>query len=375
MKHYVLLTLALLALSAGALQAQDLTGTWQGTIMTARELRMVIKISSADGGGLRGVLYSIDQSPQPIASTVALQGTTVKVSIAAAGVTYEGRLSADGNTITGNWNQGSTSLPLNLTRATSATAWALPAAPVPPKPMAADASPAFEVATIKPSKPETQGKGVLVRGRQFSTVNMSVSDLMTFAYGVHARQISGPEWLETEKYDVVAQPDAEGQPNDKQWKVMVQKLLADRFMLTFHRDKQELPVYAITTAKTGSKLTRSEGDPNGLPGMFFRGLGVLPAVNASIADLAGVLQTAVLDRPVVDQTGIAGRYDFTLTWTPDESQFAGLGIRVPPPAANAVNAPPGLFTAIQEQLGLRLESTKAPVDVLVVDRAEKPSAN
>jgi uncharacterized protein (TIGR03435 family) len=375
MKHYALLTVALLALTAGALQAQDLTGTWQGTIMTVRDLRMVIKISNADGGELRAVLYSIDQSPQPIASRVTLEGSTVKVSVAAAGVTYEGRLSADGNTITGNWMQGSTSLPLNLTRATSETAWALPAAPVPPKPMAADASPAFEVATIKPSKPETQGKGVLVRGRQFSTVNMTVSDLMTFAYGVHTRQISGPEWLETEKYDVVAQPDAEGQPNDKQWKVMVQKLLADRFMLTFHRDKQELPVYAIVTAKTGSKLTRSQGDPNGLPGMFFRGLGVLPAVNASIADLAGVLQTAVLDRPVVDQTGITGRYDFTLTWTPDESQFAGLGIRVPPPAANAANAPPGLFTAIQEQLGLRLESTKAPVDVLVVDRAEKPSAN
>jgi uncharacterized protein (TIGR03435 family) len=375
MKHYALLTVALLALTAGALQAQDLTGTWQGTIMTVRDLRMVIKISNADGGELLAVLYSIDQSPQPIASRVTLEGSTVKVSVAAAGVTYEGRLSADGNTITGNWMQGSTSLPLNLTRATSETAWALPAAPVPPKPMAADASPAFEVATIKPSKPETQGKGVLVRGRQFSTVNMTVSDLMTFAYGVHTRQISGPEWLETEKYDVVAQPDAEGQPNDKQWKVMVQKLLADRFMLTFHRDKQELPVYAIVTAKTGSKLTRSQGDPNGLPGMFFRGLGVLPAVNASIADLAGVLQTAVLDRPVVDQTGITGRYDFTLTWTPDESQFAGLGIRVPPPAANAANAPPGLFTAIQEQLGLRLESTKAPVDVLVVDRAEKPSAN
>jgi uncharacterized protein (TIGR03435 family) len=81
---------------------------------------------------------------------------------------------------------------------------------------------------------------------------------------------------------------------------------------------------------------------------------------------------AVLDRPVVDQTGLPGRFDFSLVWTPDESQFGGMGGRVPPPAGDA---PPGLFTAIQEQLGLRLESTKSPVEVLVVDRVEKPSEN
>jgi uncharacterized protein (TIGR03435 family) len=86
------------------------------------------------------------------------------------------------------------------------------------------------------------------------------------------------------------------------------------------------------------------------------------------------MQTAVLDRPVVDRTGLPGRYDFTLTWTPDESQFRGLGVRVPPPSGDP-NAPPGLFTAVQEQLGLKFESTSAPVDVLVIDRAEKPSEN
>jgi uncharacterized protein (TIGR03435 family) len=93
-----------------------------------------------------------------------------------------------------------------------------------------------------------------------------------------------------------------------------------------------------------------------------------------MANFAGTMQMVVLDRPVVDQTGLAGRYDFTLNWTPDETQFGGAGLRVPPPSDNA-NAPPGLFTAIQEQLGLRFESTKAPVDVLVVDRVEKPTEN
>jgi uncharacterized protein (TIGR03435 family) len=133
-------------------------------------------------------------------------------------------------------------------------------------------------------------------------------------------------------------------------------------------------VYAIVVGKNGPKLTKSEGDPNGLPGLFFRGLGVLPARNATMADFAGVMQGAVLDRPVVDQTGLSGRFDFTLTWTPDEFQFGGLGIRVPPPADNAA-APPDLFTAMQEQLGLKLEATKAPAEVFVVDRVEKPSAN
>jgi uncharacterized protein (TIGR03435 family) len=86
------------------------------------------------------------------------------------------------------------------------------------------------------------------------------------------------------------------------------------------------------------------------------------------------MQTAVLDRPVVDQTGLPGRYDFLLTWTPDETQFGGLGVKVPPPTDKA-DAPPDLFTAIQQELGLKLESTKAQVDVLVVDKVEKPTEN
>jgi len=173
---------------------------------------------------------------------------------------------------------------------------------------------------------------------------------------------------------VTAKPEGEGQPNDKQWKIMVQKLLADRFQLTFHREKKELSVYAIVVGKNGPKLTKSAGNPSGLPGLFFRGLGNLPATNATIADFAGVMQSAVLDRPVVDQTGLEGRFDFQLKWTPDETQFGGMGMKVPPPADDAA-APPDLFTAMQDQLGLKLQATKAAVDVIVVDRVSKPSEN
>jgi uncharacterized protein (TIGR03435 family) len=375
MKKLMLWIIVLAALS-GALLAQSITGTWQGTLQAgARELRIVIKISTTDADSLKAVMYSIDQGGQPIPGAITLQGSAVKMSVPGIAGTLEGKLNADGNSIAGTWSQGPTPLPVNLKRATNETAWAIPEPPAPAKPMAADANPVFEVATIKPSKPDTQGKGFMVRGRQFSTINTSLSDLITFAYGLHARQITGgPGWIESDKYDLAAKPDGEGQPNDKQWKTMVQKLLADRFKLTFHRDKKELSVYAIVVGKTGPKLTKSDGDPNGLPGLFFRGLGVLPARNATMADFAGTMQTAVLDRPVVDQTGLPGRYDFLLKWTPDETQFAGLGVKVPPPTDNA-DAPPDLYTAIQQQLGLKLEPTKAPVEVLVIDRAEKPSEN
>ena len=92
-----------------------------------------------------------------------------------------------------------------------------------------------------------------------------------------------------------------------------------------------------------------------------------------MGDLAGLMQQAVLDRPVVDETELRGRYDFTLTWTPDEFQFGGFGIKVPPATDNA--GAPDLFTAFQQQLGLQLKSVKAPVDVLVIDRVERPSEN
>jgi bla regulator protein blaR1 len=232
------------------------------------------------------------------------------------------------------------------------------------------------VATIKPSKPDDQRKAFIVRGRRFQIINQPLVQILCFAYDVQAKQIIGlPPWAETDKYDIDAEPDGEGAPSSKQWKIMIQKLVADRFKLTFHSDKKELPVYVLSVAKGGPKLTKSEGDPNGLPGLFFRGRpGDLGVRNANMADFRGLMQSAVLDRPVIDETGLTGRYDFTLVWTPDESQFSGMGAKIPPPTDTA-NAPPNLYTAIQEQIGLKLEATKAPADVMVIDHVDKPSAN
>jgi uncharacterized protein (TIGR03435 family) len=373
MKTVMRWIVALVMLSASAAHAQGIAGNWQGTLQAGKEIRLVIVISGADPSGLRAVMHLIDQGGTAIpANSLTLQGSTMRMAVDTLGLTYEGTVNADRTTIAGTFTQGGKPLPLTLTRATPDTAWKIPE---PPKPMAADARAVFEVATIRPSNPDRPGKLFTVKGRQVITINTTLNDLITFAYGLHARQVTGgPDWMEKEKYDITGQPEGQGQPSREQLNAMVQKLLEDRFKLTMHREKRELPVYAIVVGNNGHKLTKNDTNPNGLPGLFFKGLGVLPAMNATMGDFAGVLQTAVLDRPVLDRTGLQGRYDFTLTWTPDESQFAGMGIRVPPPT-NDPNAAPGLFTAFQEQLGLRLDSTKGPVEVLVVDRVEKPSEN
>jgi uncharacterized protein (TIGR03435 family) len=373
MRYLTRLLAALVILAGHVVSAQDLTGQWQGTINPGKELRLVFVIANADGGGLRGTMHSIDQGGQGIPATVTAQGTTVRIGIPAGKITIEGRLSADATTIIGNFSQGGPQLPISLVRANKETAWAIPA---PPAAMAADAPMTFDVASIKLSNPGAQGKLFTMKGRQVLTINTTAVDLITFAYGVHARQLVGVQpWMTSEHYDVSATPTATGVPNERQLRAMIQSLLADRFKLAFHRETRDLPAYAISVAPGGPKnLTRNTNNPDGLPGMIFRGLGNLPVSNATFSEFANVMQTAVLDRPVVDRTGLPGRYDFTLTWTADDSQFAQRGVRVPPPSGDA-NAPPGLFTAIQEQLGLRLEPTNAPVDALIIDRVEKPSEN
>jgi uncharacterized protein (TIGR03435 family) len=341
MKKRWLWICAFAALSGGAsfsrVSAQSITGTWQGTLQPppqappgAGGLRIVIKISTTDADKLAAVLYSIDQrSPAIPATTFTRSGSTVKMAVTQLNGNYEGRVSSDGNTIEGMWTQGGPPAPLNLARATAETAWTIPEPPPPPTPMAADANPGFEVSTIKPARPEGRFSLTVNRSGMLNTTSTSVSDLIKFAYDLHPRQITkGPAWLESEKFDITAKPDTAGIPNPRQLKMMVQKLLQERFQLTFHNEKKELSVYAITVAKTGPKLTKNESGGN-LPG-FGPGRGNFLVRNSTISEFASVLQANILEQPVVDQSGLgATRYDFTLKWTPDpsQSQVGGRAVR------------------------------------------------
>lgn len=379
---------ALWAGLAGAQSApaadHDIVGTWQGTLHVppangrpGLDLRIVNKITRTDAGALEVMDYSIDQGGGGMkASSASFQNGVFKYAIQTIDGSYEGKMSADGKSIDGSWTQGPGPLTLLLERATPATEWTIPTPPPPMKPMAADANPSFEVATIKPSQPDRPGKLFGVRGNHFNTLNTTLLDLITFAYGVQQKQVlSAPDWVGSDKWDIEAQPDVPGAPNREQLRTMVQKLLADRFQLKFHRDKKELSAYVLTVGKDGPKMTK--GDPKAqLPALFFRGLSpvTLAVSNATMIDFAELLQTAVLDRPVVDQTNLTDRWNFLLKWTGDESQFGGMGVKLPPPS-DAADAPPPLFTAIQEQIGLKLDAGKAQVPVLVLDTVEKPSAN
>jgi uncharacterized protein (TIGR03435 family) len=358
---------------------QGIADTWQGTLHAGRDLRTVVKISKADDGGYKAVFYSIDQGGDVLPVTkITLDGTTVKMTLTMIGGSYEGKLSSDGKTITGTWTQGPNPLPLNLTRATPETEWTIP--PPAPKipPMDANANPSFEVATIKPSAPDQRGKGFGFRGDRFNTRNTNLNDLIAFAYGLHAKQIvDAPEWFGTDLYDIEAKPDAPGRPNQKQTQTMVQKLLADRFKLTFHHDTRELSVYVIRVGSGGPKMTKTTSAENDPSAFFFRALGDLTVRNQSMKDFATWMQSGVMDKPVVDETELKDRYDFQLKWTPDESQFAqfrGTGAVVPPPSDDP-KAPPNLYTAMQEQLGLKMGPAKFPDDVIVIDHVEKPSEN
>ena len=371
--------IALAMLLSGALLAQNVAGTWQGTLQPPQgsALRAVIKVA-LDNDKLKATFYpNIDQGGQSIpASSFTKDGSNIKMTVGAMNGTYEGKLSADGNSITGTWSQGGPALPMNLAKATPETAWAIPDPPPPPVRMAANANPAFEVATIKPSDPNRPGKLFTIRGQEVLTINTTVSDLLTMAYDLHPKQIvGGPSWLESDKYDITGKPDVPGQPNNAQMKILIQKLVADRFQLKFHREKKELNVYTLTVGKTGIKFSKSELDPNGPSGRFFGPpMVTLRVTNATMGEVASVLQSGVLDKPVVDQTGLKEKYDFMLRFTPEQGQMMAFG-GPPPQQTDNADAPPEIFTAIQQQLGLKLESTKAPADVIVIDHIDRPSEN
>jgi uncharacterized protein (TIGR03435 family) len=233
--------------------------------------------------------------------------------------------------------------------------------------MAKDADPDWEVVTVRPTDPAVTNASVRMNGRQMVMENRTVETMLLIGYGVHKKQImNAPDWIRTDRWDIRGVPDVPGQPNIRQMQALTRKLLVERFGLTTHTGKRQMEVYALRVAKGGEKMTPSAGDPNGLPDENDRdngGVRTMRVANASMGEFALIMKF-FMDRPMVEQTGLSGRYDFRLQWTFDDSNALTDG-----------SAPPGLFTAIQEQIGLRLEPVKAETDVLVVDKVERPGAN
>ncbi len=226
MKKLILLMMVLATFLVSVLQAQNITGNWQGTLQAGpQKMRIVFKIALEDDK-LKATLYTVDRPSPPIATTITRDGSTVKMTIPAFNGNYEGKLSADGNSIAGTLTLGAPQA-LNLARATPETAWAIPDPPPPPARMAANANPTFEVATIRPSDPARREQIITLRGAEVITTNVTLHDLINLAYWLHPKQLTGgPAWMESDKYDMTGKPDAPGQPNVDQMKIMIQKLLA-----------------------------------------------------------------------------------------------------------------------------------------------------
>jgi uncharacterized protein (TIGR03435 family) len=245
--------------------------------------------------------------------------------------------------------------------------------------------PAFEVSTVKPNKTGGSGSDADFRDGRFRASNISLKNLLQYrAYGIPASRIfGGPKWIDSERFDIEAKTDGAvvdwlgtlGRDQRRlQMQAMFQQLLADRFKLAVHWEKRDLPVYAMVVAKQGPILHPSK-EPDGSFGTSANN-GDFTAHNITAAQLADALTQELsreLGRVVIDTTGIQGEYDVSLKWVPDSGAalMSGgtAGSPLPP------NSGPSIFTAFQEQLGLKLRSAKAPVQVLVVDHAEMPSEN
>jgi len=203
--------------------------------------------------------------------------------------------------------------------------------------------------------------------------NVSLSDVICQAYGVEHNQISGPPWLNTERFDIAAKIPA-GVARD-QLPQMFQALLADRFKLELHRERKEMPAYELVVAKNGPKLQKAES-AGGLGGGSNAGH-IHVSGRASMPQLADYLSLR-LGRPVLDQTGIDGAYVVAMDWVQDSTDAPGTLAGQPGGPADAASGAigPSLFTSLQEQLGLKLVAGRLPVEILVIDHVERvPTAN
>jgi uncharacterized protein (TIGR03435 family) len=367
MKEAVLFSAALAMIAGGMLHAQTVVGIWQGTLPIAENPQIVLKIVKADNGGLRGSFYRVDRFSGPIPlSAISFSAPNLSVASAFIQISYQARLSDDGKSMSGTWVQDKKNYPLTLALTPLENVWKHDSAPAPVW-MAANADPAFEVATIKPSVPGATSRSFSLRTRRFAAKNSTLADLFKFAYKVRSRQIEGaPAWFEETRFDIAAEPDAEGQPSEDQYRVMLKKLLADRFQLKMHVVQKVFPVYALSVEKSPLHLDRSEPGVNQHGSIFTveqNGQMLARFVDDSMPELADVLMNFIPERQIVDETGLTGRFDFTMSMPLNVLQ------------SNDDNEKAAGFFEALKPLGFKLVPKKEPLDVYVIDRLEQPSGN
>ncbi len=257
------------------------------------------------------------------------------------------------------------------------------------KPGDAQTKPSFEVATIKPHAPDDHRMLFhTLPGGRFTATGVTLKSLIGAVYDLQDYQISnGPKWTESDTWDIVATTD---DGSNSKTAERIQALMEDRFKLGFHRETREMPVYALVVAKGGPKFSEDEGEcpaqPPGPPpppapgkaparpcGRLYKGRNYVYGDKMHLSQIILAL-SSTLGRTVIDKTGLTGKYDIDLKWTPDQGPALVAPPGAPPPQPPDPSGP-SIFTAIQEQLGLRLESQKGPVEVLIIDHVEKPSEN
>jgi uncharacterized protein (TIGR03435 family) len=228
--------------------------------------------------------------------------------------------------------------------------------------------PAFDVASIKEARPDARGYSIRPFPGRLTVENVTLKLLIGAAYHVYDFQITGPKWIDLDRYDLEAKTASDVSPDRAQLRSMLQKLLADRFVLTVRRELKDMPVYMLEADKGKTKLQPSK-QPAG-PVMFrVSQRRQITAENSPLDNLTDAL-TQLLGRPVLDRTGLEGPFDFKLEWSPDETQLRSQEA----PVETEGNAP-SLAAALRQQTGLKLVAGQGPVELIVVEKAERPSVN
>jgi uncharacterized protein (TIGR03435 family) len=331
----------------GFLRAADVSGAWSGSYY-AGPIYLILKQQGTEVTGTAGP-SAAQQMLKLQAGKIEGDQLTFKVGPLDISVRLQG------DNLKGELKEPNDTAPIVLTRVEALARRAPDNSPAKP----------FEVATIKVNRSGgnngISGRGGQIRPSkgQIAMENVTLWKALGFAYGIGEDKdyaITGPDWLKTERYDIVGKipPDA----TFEQMRRMLQATLTERFKLALHRETKEMPIYALMVGRDGLKIKETEP----VHGGFSIGRGHIEAKAGALSAFADRL-SQMLDRPVIDQTATAGVFNFTLDWSPD--------LPMTNPEESSAAAGPSVFTAIQQQLGLKLEARRGPVDVLMIERGER----